>query len=402
MKLELEFSLVGSLNSPIDTLLAEFEKTHGVQIKLRYTDWNKGWQELVSYALYGNEPHVSHIGSSWVSSLMRMNALRKFTAGEIQSVGGAAAFLPASWQSVVGPDTGEVWGLPWTAYTFLIAYRRDLLQQAGIEETGAFDTAQALTQTLVRLQEAGVKMPWVVPVCQSHTDTLHYVASWIWGAGGDLVSPDGKQPLFAEPAALAGLQAFYDLYRYLPPDICEMSPDRVSRLFWGGEAAVTLCGVDAPYIMRTNPEVSAEILENLGFAPAPGIPWIGGDDLVIWRNAQYSLEVEQAAVALVSFLVSPRSQEIYSQLIPNHHTPTRLEVLSRMPLAGSPLAQVVEQALRRGRCYPPISLWGRIETQLCAALNQVWAEIFSGASVEDALQSQLIPLARRLRIALSG
>jgi multiple sugar transport system substrate-binding protein len=401
MRTELEFSLIGSLNSPIDTLLAGFESQQRVRIRLRYTDWLNGWQEVVGYSLHGNEPHISHIGMTWVSSLMRMNALRPFLSKEINALGGAEAFLPPCWQSMTDSD-GLVWGLPWTSYTFLIAYRRDLLEKAGVDEATAFSTTQALENTLAALKDSGVAIPWAIPTSQAHTDTLHFAASWLWGAGGKIASDNGKAPLFAEPQALAGMRSFFELRRFMPPDAGKKTADELRALFWNGQAAVTLCGADEPYIRQIAPAGRPEIFERIGFAPAPGVPWVGGDGLVVWRRAQDSMALEQAAVTLASYLVSPPSQRTYCQMIANHHKPARLDVLSDLPQQDSSLTNAVKQALTHGRSYRPIPLWGRIEGQLSGALNLVWEEVFEGKPVEDALRSALEPLARRLKITLAG
>ncbi len=401
MRSEIEFSLIGSLSSPIDTLLAEFEQKQRLRVRLRYTDWVNGWQEVVNYSLHHTEPHITHIGMTWVSSLMRMNALRPFYPKEINALGGAAAFMPAAWQSLTDAE-GLAWGLPWTSYTFLLAYRRDLLEKAGVDEATAFSTAQALENTLAALKDSGVAIPWAIPVNQAHTDTLHFSASWLWGAGGKIASDNGKSPLFAEPQALAGLKSFFDLHRFMPPDASQKTADELRGLFWSGEAAVTLCGVDEPYIRQTAPEGAPEIFERIGFAPVPGVPWVGGDGLVVWRRAQDSLALEQAAVALASYLVSPPVQRTYCQMIKNHHKPTRLDVLPDLPQQGSSLTNAVKQALTSGRSYRPIPLWGRIEGQLSGALNFVWEEVLAGKPTEDALREALEPLARRLKITLAG
>ncbi|MBN1666332.1 MAG: extracellular solute-binding protein [Anaerolineales bacterium] len=401
MRAEIEFSLIGSLSNPIDTLLTEFEEKQRASVRLHFTDWRNGWQEVVGYSLHGNEPHISHIGMTWVSSLMRMNALRPFQSKEINALGGANAFLEPCWQSLTDAD-GTAWGLPWTSYTFLIAYRRDLLEKAGVDETHAFSSAQALENTLIALKDSGVAVPWAIPTCQAHTDTLHFVASWLWGAGGKIASEDGKAPLFADSLALAGMKSFYALYRYMVPDATSKTADELRSLFWNGQAAVTICGVDEPYIRQTTPEGPPEIFDRIGFAPVPGVPWVGGDGLVIWRSAQISPTIEQASVALASYLVSPQAQRTYCQMIQNHHKPTRMDVLPDLPQQGSNLTNAVKQALTTGRSYRPIPLWGRIESQLSSALNTVWEDIFAGKDPEDALHSALDPLSRRLKITLTG
>ena len=59
-------------------------------------------------------------------------------------------------------------------------------------------------------------MPLAMPTKRSNM-TLHYIASWIWGAGGDFLSPDGANLAFDQPKALEGCMAYYGLRRFLCP-----------------------------------------------------------------------------------------------------------------------------------------------------------------------------------------
>ena len=66
-----------------------------------------------------------------------------------------------------------------------------------------FNLPQAMLQTCARLQAAGVVNPIVLPSRQSRM-TLQNMAGWVWGAGGDFTSPDGKKVLFARRASQGG------------------------------------------------------------------------------------------------------------------------------------------------------------------------------------------------------
>jgi hypothetical protein len=107
----------------------------------------------------------------------------------VRELGGAETFLPQAWQSGVLPSQPGAWSVPWSCFTFVLCYRRDLLAKADIPEATAFQNLPALAQTLEHLQAAGVECPWVVPVSSFHLGILHMVASFVWGMGGNFVSP---------------------------------------------------------------------------------------------------------------------------------------------------------------------------------------------------------------------
>src|ERR1051325_5370592 len=157
----------GSLHS----LLAEFESRHGIHVRLIPLSYANALSEVVKYALYGHGPDVSAVGSTWLSNLISMNALRPFTEPELDRLGGPSVFIPALWRCGQAADASQVWAIPWLADTRLIYYRRDWLREAGLDEAAAFESPADLAQTLERLQTQ-VTLPWVIPTRHS-LNTLH-------------------------------------------------------------------------------------------------------------------------------------------------------------------------------------------------------------------------------------
>src|SRR3989304_9002660 len=92
---ELKFSRMAHGQDSIDALqsiLTQFEAEKHIHVNLQPMSWEAGWAELVKFALHGNGPDVSEIGSTWVGSLAALNALRPFNVREIATVGGRYAF----------------------------------------------------------------------------------------------------------------------------------------------------------------------------------------------------------------------------------------------------------------------------------------------------------------------
>ncbi len=396
--LELQYSYIGDPVPTLQKVLDDFGRQNNLHIEVRQLDWDNAWHEIMLWSLYGNGPDVSHIGSTWVSSLLNMNALRQFTPEEIRQVGGEYVFLPSCWQSGVWPDKTKVWSLPWQGYTFLLAYRRDLLQQAGIDEKTAFQNAKSLGETIAKLN-GKVDSPWVAPVSTKHLDTLHYVASWVWGAGGDFLTPDNRHVAFLEPAALDAICAYYDLMRYMKPVPLPLDEEGALEVFLKGKAAVTVVGSGAGYQWLRGDDVPASLLKNIGFAPMPGTPWVGGDNIIIWKTGRISPERERATVALAQHLVSLESQRALAQG-EDVALPTRAEAFNALPLPGSALTNAIVYSLRVGRAYRPMTLWSKVEFQFAQVFGQIGAEILGGADPSATVRKQLNSHANWLEIVL--
>ncbi len=184
-------SAEGSANLQAD--LNEFEKQRGLDIAFQELDYSTGWSDFMRMSIYGGNPDVSEIGTTWVNDFASMNTLRPFSASEVRNLGSEEAFVPGVWKS--GTALGVVWAIPWLTDLSLVCYRRDLLAKAHIKEENAFQTPAAFEQTLQLLLEAGIPSPWVVPTRRSYIN-VHNLAMWVWQTGEDLVDTQNKVVLF--------------------------------------------------------------------------------------------------------------------------------------------------------------------------------------------------------------
>ncbi|MCB9136349.1 MAG: extracellular solute-binding protein [Anaerolineales bacterium] len=388
---EILFSLIGELTPTLENIIHKYEKQTAHRVKTEVVEWEEAWPQILSWALHENSPHVSHVGSTWATSLFRMNALRPFSAAEMRAMGSHIAFLPQAWQSAQSGGA-ETWAIPWGTYTFILGYRKDLLKKAGVDEQTAFTDFAALVQTLQKLREAGIQNPWLVPISPDHLDTLHYVASWVWDADGDFISTDGQRAIFDTPASMQAITQYFELLKYMKKVPLPLDEDAAMGMFVQGDAAVTIIGCGLPYTWINNRLISKEFEENLGFAPVPGVPWVGGDHLVIWKQARLSIEVERASVDFVRYLVSKDTQELNANN-EDVRFPSRVDAFDSIPFPTSQLTQSVLHSLRAGRSYRPIAYWSKIEHQFARAFGGVGENIIKGTPPEEAVNERMASLA---------
>ena len=356
MNTSLDFSLIGPPSQKLRELLDEFQLRHNVKINLLSMSWENAWPNLLAHALYGKGADVSHIGSTWGSSLVAMNALREFRPQEIEALGGPQSFVPSAWESagVVGID--GIWSLPWSSFTFLIMYRRDLLQMSGVDEASAFKTPAAFKQTVEKLNQAGVVSPLLLPSGAPFLDRIHIAASWTWSVGGQYISPDGKQAGLNLPETYNGLLSFFELYRLVAAKDRGLDYDSCLQHFHQGKAAIVIVDCSYPYtLLHGTP--APQVAGNLGVRSLPGIPVVSGDNLVIWRNVQQEPAREKAAVELVQFLVGREAQERFCQTA--EQFPVRVDAMDAIQCCPPEINQALRNAFLQGRAHKSIRLWSR-------------------------------------------
>jgi multiple sugar transport system substrate-binding protein len=406
LMVEIELSTIPDADVDVRVLTGlceEFGAQNNVRVRIKTMTWGMAWNELMTIASHGRGPHISHIGNTWTSSLAMMNALRAFKPAEIKDVGGGEAFMVPSWQSarMFGEDE-DVFALPWTGYTYVISYRKDLLRQVGIDPDTAFGTYEVLGETIQRLSRSDLEIPWLAPIIiPPYTDYLHHVASWIWGAGGDMIDASGKRVIFDSPEAKRGVAAWLDVYRAVRPSHRRWGTFEGIRLFAEGKAAACLTD-----IRIANSFVSGDAIpivrENMGVAPLTHIPWTGGANLVIWRHTLGYPDVEKMAVKLVQYLAGKPAGLRWAREVKS--MPARNDVLGEIYPPQSPLHEAVAVAARQGRTYPSVPLWHRLEYQLALEMGVMITEIHQDSQKPSAqiVDEHLDPLARRLNLTFGN
>jgi multiple sugar transport system substrate-binding protein len=234
-------------------------------------------------------------------------------------------------------------------------------------------------------------VPWTVPTGPTHT-TVHNAASWVWGAGGDFVTPDGRRTMFSQPRALAGIRAYFALGRYLAAPVrglTGLEPDK--QFLRSADTAVTLSG---PWLFRD--ALKQGIAGEVGMALPPGASFVGGSHLVVWKHSREP----EAALELVQFLSRPEVQADYSPVV--GLLPSRLDGLAAPPFSTDPLWQMAIAGIRTGRSVPVTRSWGLMEDRLTRELGALWAEILADPGLDQAgaIARRLEPLALRLDLVL--
>jgi multiple sugar transport system substrate-binding protein len=398
---ELWLTVYGDQPSPLQEpafLLNQFEAQRHVAVRISHMPFEEAWPKLLNFALYGGGPHLSLIGAIWTSTLRSMNVLRPFSLPEVGSLGGANAFFPAAWDADT-PGDSETWSIPINVFSYLLLYRKDRLAQAGIDANSAFATPQALTETVQRLKAASSAPALLLPHGKPFPARPHLLASWIWGAGGDFLSEDGRSARFIEPEAMRGMTDFFNLYRLHAPKEGGLSSAECMARFAAGETSLLLAGATAQQFIEQHNR--PEVIENLGVAPLPGVPWIGGSNLVIWKEARLNSEVERSALDLAGFLTTPAAQVKLAAA--QYSIPARAEALAQHTFTYPAFRAAVEHSMRFGRSYPRVKLWVRIMSELRSTFEAVTAEVIekSEEDVPQILQRRLKPLAHRLSLMLS-
>ena len=402
---ELSFSAIGDTSDDIEEitrLVKEFQNTSKMSTHVRHLPWNRAWQTLLMSAIEGKGDDVSQVGSTWAPTLAALDSLRPFSDFEVRSMGGSLAFVPAAWQTVRIEGRGEIWAIPWSVYTFVIFYRSDLLQRAGVEESIAFSTPETMRETFSTLQNAGIHA-WTIPTTANYLDLPHIVSSWARAYGGDFFAPDGKSPYFNTPHARKGLLDFFELCRFIPTELQEQAYEGcLDEFFRKEKTAVVIAGTEAYSDALQSNTLSESVRDHIRVAPIPGVSWIGGDHLVIWKTVRFDPAKENAALDLIRSLTSVENQIRLSR--ETTILPARLDAYAELEFQPEGLRAVLEKILQTARPHPPARLWRRIESMLADMLSDIARSVMKlqNQPVAEIVEPKLEEYEKRFSLLLSG
>jgi ABC-type glycerol-3-phosphate transport system substrate-binding protein len=359
--------MLSSMLGDLDALsLNEFKAKFHILVQHKPYSWESALSELMNIALQSQGPDVSQISTTWLGSLTGMIALRLFRESEVELFGGKQAFLPSAWEGATLLGVDDIYAIPWITDVHLLAFRRDMLENARIDEGRAFINAESFEETLAKLILSGVKIPLAMSTVD---DVLYNLVSWVWGAGGSFRTENHRHLTLTDPKTITGIRQYFQLHRYLAPGSRSLSTAQATDLFVQGKAAIALTTYAniKNHIQRSSAPIN---LETISLAPVPGVPFIGGSSLVIWLHSYQ----EDSALKLVQHLVSSEVQK--SIFLNTGELPTRAELFTTKPFTTDRFLQTVAHSLRAGRAFQSSRKWAVIEIRLNPALSIIWDELF--------------------------
>jgi multiple sugar transport system substrate-binding protein len=398
--LEQKMDFLSTISDEIsDKLLREKVKAAGEifrqPINVLQFDWGEYWREIVNIGIYRRGADVAEIGSTWLESLVGMNALAEFSPRDLGKYGGRQDFFPSVWQNVTTENGAQVWGIPSRVDTRLIVYWKDMFAQAGVDPQSAFSSPGSTVAAFRQMKSRGISTPWGVPTAKGVRNTVYDIASWIWEAGGQFISPTTRALELNTKSTYKGMRAYFELYEFMPDEGKAYDDNDVLELFSQRKVAATIIHpLVFDYLNQKG------LLEQMGAALPPGPAFVGGTVLVAFQHSMLPRESKD----LIGYLSEPEFQKTYSRS--SGFMPVRPDTWDDEFLHTHEFMPIFLKAIQNGRGLPPFALWGVIEDRLANTFGAIWSDIFSspkpvtGAMLDTILSKHIEPMVARLEIAM--
>ena len=291
--------------------------------------------------------------------------------------------MPVAW--TLGEWEDQQWAYPLAGYANVLNYRKDVLDEAGVEVPATQEEMLALSQELTKADEdfygialLGAKGPAVAQ---------DYMA-WVQQHGGSILDENGN-PALNSPENVEILEFFGSLFEYAPPGATDYWWDQRETAFRSGNVAM-MEGWSIARAGYEDPEISS-IVGNVDVAVAPvteGMePKYGFGGWGIGINADS--QNPDAAWEFIKWLTSP---EIQKEWIRNDGAPIRRSTLEDPELiAEYPWFPVILESFENGDgdYRPRIPQYSIIQDALGSAVNGYLVGEMSAQEALDQAQAQV-------------
>lgn len=290
-------SWVGS-DPTMKKMAADFHKEHpNITIKFENVNADNASQKLTTQIAGGNPPDVAYVDASSTSDFASRGALVNLDN-----------YISRS--SVVKPDDyvdafktfvtydGHMWGLPIDGESTGLFYRTDRFKEAGIDgPPTTWEEFQADAEKLTDVANKKYGYEVFAP------EAAYYWYPWLYQAGGDLLSDDGKDVVFDSPEAQEAANFYVNLAKYSPKDYLNSNSYDGRTAFAQGQVAMYMAGSwFAGTLHSENPQID----DKWATAPLPDGPagcktTIAGDSLVLLADSKNA----DAAWLWIEYLSKP-------------------------------------------------------------------------------------------------
>ncbi|MCV6575172.1 MAG: extracellular solute-binding protein [Cohaesibacter sp.] len=182
---QITFRFNDSERKEMRAALDEFEAANpGITVDLQTIAWKDSRDQFLREAAVGQGPDVVHIAFVWTQEMAE--------AGIVKSIDEMTQYgaFPNGFDDFIATDLtmydGKAWGVPWSADTWAMVYRTDILAEAGIKDLPkTWDDLLADSRTI---KKATGKTGFSFAAANQVWFPLNY---YLWSNGQAIVSDDG-------------------------------------------------------------------------------------------------------------------------------------------------------------------------------------------------------------------
>ena len=333
-----------------------------IKVDIQEATWDNLHQVLVTDIAAKKAPDISIIGTRWLPEYISSNVAMPLALPSSFT----GRFIPA----FLGPSSiqGQLYGLPWAASDRALIYNKDLFKQAGIESPPkTWDELQADAQKIAALPG---RYGFGLQGSQIETDVYYYY--FLWGAGGEIVGPNGNSGLHSQAAsdALTFLKGLVDA-KVVEPNVTSNTREDLRALFGQGRLGMFIY---LPPIIGWLKDNAPNV--NYGIAALPykttPVTYAVTDTIMMFKPSVTGASDQQVkdAQAFLEFVFSKDNRVNYNKK--EGFLPVLQDVAQDPYFTGNEQLNAFVQLLPTAKFAPIIPNWEKIAQRTTTMLQNVY------------------------------
>jgi multiple sugar transport system substrate-binding protein len=256
-----------------------YKRSHpDVTIKVQALSWDDGHAKVLTAATSKTGPDIISGGMSWGIEFGELGGMIDLNAQDIGSI--KQQTRPEVLKAITSPS-GAIYGVSFDNAFYLLFYRPDLLQKAGL--SGPPKTWEELTGAITKLKAAGIKTPLV-----ENWNTFEWLPwfNWLKQAGGSLYADDCAKATIDSDQAVLATTTWADQFRKY--GVPKAATDAAAGMA-NGEVAMAIDGSwVANAIDSTHPQLKGKWqVAALPTGPAGAGTFVGGRIIGVMSYTKY-------------------------------------------------------------------------------------------------------------------
>ncbi|GHD00064.1 ABC transporter substrate-binding protein [Zhihengliuella salsuginis] len=279
---------------------------------------------------------------------------------------------------------GDVYAVPMQAQMYIMAYRKDIFDELGLEPPTTFDELRDVAQ---KIQDSGeYQYPLALPLLAS-SDIATAYDSALGSLGVDLVDHEAGKPNFDQPEAIQAFEELKSLAPYMDPQVTTFDQPKVQQQMYNGDAAISIM-----FSGRMNDlvqESNSPNFDKIAFAAPPAVVEGGKQYSTLsvdgWSiPANTSLDEDM----LFNMIGSSVSEKASLAAIPAAY-PARQGLVTA---ENSPYGAAANDAIENAPAAEPFPYTAKVSN----AVRPVIAEVFTGALTPEEGTAQMQTIAQKV------
>lgn len=314
-------------------LVQKFEKDNGVKVNVTVIPWDSYETKYLTGITAGKGPDVGYMYAEMIGDYIEKKQIVDMTSMVTPEQKEKLLFLNN------GKFDDKQYSFPFVVGAGrVLIYNQDLLDKAGVKPPTTWEEFVAAG---LKLKATGIQ-PLVAPWGDPSRGAMNaQFFPFVWQAGGDLFTKDGKKSQFNSPEVLEATKYLKSLrdQGILGADTTGMNPDIVNQIFEKGQAAFT---IDSDQKMMKYKAAGVKV----GFVPSlkhkvQGT-FIASDSLVMLKQCKN----QELCFKFISYLQEPEQ-------LAKFHKATKFPPIAKEEKTEYP-AEVIEMYQKSPEIFHPL------------------------------------------------